>query len=69
MPVTSPKYPNVCVELLGQDGNAFAILGTVKKALRNAGVSNKEITAFMDEAMGGDYDHLLQTVMCWVEVE
>ena len=28
------KYPEITVELIGQDGNAFAILGAVHKALK-----------------------------------
>lgn len=63
-----PKYPDVTVELLGQDGNAFAILGAVCKALREAGVDPKEVEAFTAEAKKADYDHLLQTVMAWVNV-
>lgn len=50
------------------DGNAFAVLGVVRKALRRNNVPEEEIEAFMNEAKGGDYDHLLQTVMDWVEV-
>lgn len=64
-----PKYPNVVVELIGHDGNAFAILGRVQRALRQAGVEKAEIDAFLKEAMAGDYDHLLQTAMAWVVVE
>jgi hypothetical protein len=55
------------VRLIGEDGNAFAILGKVKKALRKAGL-NDEAEAFMEEAMSGDYDHLLATAMEYVEV-
>ena len=64
----SPKYPHVTVELLGQDGNPFMILGRVGKALRSAGVPDSEITEFRNEAMSGDYDHVLQTVLATVEV-
>jgi len=64
----SPKYPNINVALAGEDGNAFAILGRVQTALRRGGVDKAEIDAFMAEAMSGDYDHLLQTVMQWVDV-
>ncbi|MGH9158160.1 MAG: hypothetical protein ACRD1K_20515 [Acidimicrobiales bacterium] len=63
-----PKYPNVQVELIGQDGNALMILGTVGKALRRAGVPPEEITRFHDEATKGDYDHLLGVCMKWVDV-
>lgn len=63
------RYPDVTVELVGGDGNAFAVMGAVQRALRKAGVSQEEQDAFLKEAMSGDYDHLLQTAMRWVEVE
>jgi hypothetical protein len=64
-----PKYPGVVVSMVGEDGNAFAILGRVQKALRDAGVEPEEVRAFVDEATAGDYDQLLATVMRWVTVE
>mgnify|MGYP001585154738 CR=1 FL=1 len=64
-----PKYPNITVNLSDRDGNAFAILRRVRKAMRRAGISEEEITEFSHEAMSGDYDHLLQTVMRTVETE
>jgi hypothetical protein len=63
-----PKYSNIEVDLIGQDGNAFAILARVKKVLKANGVSKKEIDAFMEEAMSGDYNHLLSTVMKTVTI-
>lgn len=36
-----PKYPNIEVQLTGQDGNAFYIIGTCLQAMRRAGVSPK----------------------------
>lgn len=65
----SVKHPYITVELTGKDGNAFAILGAVKDALRLGGCSKEEVDLFVEEAMSGDYDHLLQTVMAWVDVE
>jgi hypothetical protein len=62
------KYPHVKLKLVGEDGNAFAILGRLQRALRRAEVPADEIKAVMDEAMSGDYDHLLQTVMQTVDV-
>ena len=62
------RYPNVTVELVGQDGNAFAILGRVRQALRRAGVSREEQDAFTAEATSGDYNDLLATCMRWVDV-
>ncbi len=61
-------YPDITVELEGQDGNGFTIVGRVSKALRRHGVDSDEIKRFRTEATSGDYDHLLQTVMEWVEV-
>lgn len=66
---TQVKYPEVKVELVGQDGNAFAIIGRVSQALRRAGVKSEEVDAFRTEAMSGDYNHLLGTCMKWVDVQ
>jgi hypothetical protein len=63
-----PKYPDVEVMLTCGDGNAFAILASVERELRRAGVSKEERALFREEATSGDYDHLLRTVMEWVEV-
>ena len=62
------KYPDIEVDLSGGDGNAFAIMGAVSKALRRAGVDKAERDAFMAEATSGDYDHVIQTAMAWVDV-
>ena len=64
---TQPRYPEIQVQLSGQDGNAFAILGRTAAALRQAGVPQEEIDSFFAEATSGDYDHLLQTTMAWVD--
>jgi len=63
-----PKYPNIEVELVGADGNAFAVLGKITRALRRNGVDPVEITEFKNEATSGDYNHLLQICMKWVTV-
>jgi hypothetical protein len=60
------KYPEVEVQLSGEDGNAFFIIGRVRAALRRAGISKDEIDTFSQEAMWGDYDNVLQTAMKWV---
>jgi hypothetical protein len=43
-------------------------MGTVSAALRRAGVSSEEIQQYIEESTSGDYDHLLQTAMRWVNV-
>ena len=66
---TTIKYPDIQVRLVGEDGNAFAILGRVSKALKRAGVDRSDIDKFMAEAMSGDYNHLLRTCMAWVDTD
>lgn len=63
-----PKYPEITVQLTGNDGNAWAIMGAVSRALRENGVPAEEITEFTNESMSGDYDNLLRTAMSWVDV-
>lgn len=60
------KY-EIEVDLVGEDGNAYAILGRVQKALKAAGVDKEERDAYFAEATSGDYDHLLRVTMDWVE--
>ena len=64
--VTDVRYPNITVQLTGEDGNAYSILGRVRKEMRKSGVSDNEINKFLDEATQGNYDHLLRTCMKWV---
>ena len=40
---TVPKYPNVRVKLVGKDAQAFSIVGTVAKAMDEAGVPSSTI--------------------------
>ena len=65
--VNEPKYPEVTVKLVGESGNAFAIIETVRKALKRAGhgAAADEFTA---EATSGDYDNVLLTALRYVEV-
>lgn len=67
--MAQPIYPEVNVLLVGQDGNAFAILGNVRRQMRRAKISDAEIDKFTKEAQSGDYDHLLGTVMKYVTVD
>jgi hypothetical protein len=66
--IDAPKYPEIEVALVGEDGNAGAIMGRVSNALKKAGVSQDEINAYLDESMSGDYDNLLATAVKWVAV-
>ena len=62
------KYPDIEVQLTVVNGNTYAIIGVVERALRKAGVSNDERKQFVREATSGDYDNVLQTAMLWVNV-
>jgi hypothetical protein len=66
--VSDIRYPDIHVQLTGHDGNGFAIMGAVTKALRDHGVSLAELNLYREESMSGDYDHLLATAMAWVDV-
>lgn len=63
------KYPDIHVQLTGNDGNAFMVLGLCQRAAKRAGLSEKEISAFMTEAQAGDYKHLLNTAMTWFNID
>jgi hypothetical protein len=65
----APKYPKIKVKLSWNEGNAFAILGRVSKAMEEAGLPKEEISKFITEAMESDYNKLIQTCMRWVNVE
>lgn len=62
------KYPEIEVQLTGNDGNAYAIMGSVRRALKRAKISSDEIDEYMKQSMSGDYDNLLRVAMSWVTV-
>lgn len=62
-------YTRVEVRLVGTDGNAFALLGKVRQALRRAGYTTEFIEGFTQDATAGNYDELLQCIMRYIEVE
>lgn len=68
-------YPDIHVNLVGENGNAFAILGACREAMKEADCSPEEITQFYEEATGeppegiSGYDHLLQTCLKYFNVD
>ena len=64
-----PLYPHINVKLVGEDGDAFAIIGKVRQALRRNGVDETEVEQFTAEVKSGDYDNVIRTAMRWVEVD
>ena len=63
-----PKYPNINIELVGEDGNAYSIIGRCTLALKRNGLRD-EVEAFRKEATSGDYDNVLRTVLAWFSVD
>ena len=45
-------------DLVGQDGNAFALMGYTARALRNEGLRDK-VEEMQSRAMAGDYYNLI----------
>lgn len=63
-----PKFPEIVVQLTGQNGNAFNLVGIVREAMRGR-VPREDVEKFTAEAFSGDYDHLLATCTEWVTVK
>jgi hypothetical protein len=66
--MSTPKYPHINIPLVGEDGNAFSILGRVQRIMKRNGLRD-EVEEFRTEATSGDYDNLLLTVMRWFSVD
>jgi hypothetical protein len=73
------KYPNIEVQLTGNDGNAFVIMGSVQRQIKRQGVTsghfdtqaeaNEAGNAYVVEAQQSEsYDALLQHAMRTVTV-
>lgn len=59
-------YPHIKVRLVGEDGNAWAIMGRVTRAMKKAGLSQQVQDEYRAEAMSGDYNNLLYVTTKWV---
>ncbi len=59
----------ISLTLVGLDGNAFSLMGAFKRQAQREGWSDVEIGIVLDEAMEGDYDHLLATLIDHCEDE
>ena len=66
--MTAPRYGHVTVKLCGENGNAFAIIGAVAKALKRE-VGRDAAEEWTAEAWrAGSYDGLLRLALAWVDV-
>lgn len=57
----------VRMNLVGLDGNAFALMGEFQKNARRQGWEREEIEKVLDECTSGDYNHLLRVLMAHTE--
>jgi hypothetical protein len=57
------------LNLVGLDDNAFSLMGTFSKQAKREGWTSDEIKSVTDEAMTGDYNHLLRTLSNHCEAE
>ena len=55
--------------LIGQDGNAFFLLGAWRKQARRDGWSSEDIDKVINEATSGGYNHLISTLAAHSEDE
>lgn len=53
--------------LVGVDGNAFAVMGYTKRALKESG-HGEMVEEMMARAMSGDYNNLLCTCLEYIDV-
>lgn len=54
------------LKIVGCGGNAFLLLG---KAAQVARLNKMDWSKIQDEALSGDYNHLLRTLMKYFDVE
>lgn len=67
--MSEPKYPDLFVQLSGQDGNIGAIMSRVNRELRSVGASVEEQNNFRRDIFEcGSYDEALRVVASWVAV-
>lgn len=64
----TPPLTDAIVKLTDQDGNAFSLLGRVRRAILNS--NHPELAEpFVVDATSGEYYHLLATCLRYVTVE
>ena len=67
--MSEPKYSEITVHLVGENGNAFYILGKCLSSMRCANIPKEEQDEFYRQSTAGDYNNLLITCIEWFNVE
>lgn len=55
-------HKSVNLDLVGVNGNAFAIMGAFKRQATRDGWTKEEIDLVLDEARSQDYNHLIAVI-------
>ena len=55
-----PQKPTI--DLTGPDGNAFVLMGYVKRWCRDLKFTKENTQFIMDDMKSGDYEHLLEVI-------
>jgi hypothetical protein len=55
-------------DLVGVDGNAFAVMGYVLKAMKECKMSKEEQSDYQTKAMSGDYNNLLTVSIEMIDI-
>ncbi len=64
-----PLYPHIFIQLVGANGNGYAILNRTARAMRAAEIPTWRINEYLLAAMGGNFQELIQTTMKYVNCE
>ncbi len=59
----------IIMDLIGLDGNAFALMAAFQKNAKRQGWEKEEIDYVLWQCTQGDYDHLLQTLLKHTETD
>ncbi len=59
----------VNLDLVGVNGNAYAIMGAFRRQARKEQWTDDEIETVITEAKNGDYNHLLGTILKYCNPE
>lgn len=61
------KNPKVKTTLIGVDGNAYSLMGHFSSKAREQGWNKADINEVTNMAMEGDYNHLIRTLMTYID--
>jgi len=60
--ILKPKVP-----LVGEDGNAYSIMGRIARGLKKVGCTKEIIDEYIKKSKSGDYDNLLRVALEYCE--